>query len=105
MSIESILIVLFYSVKPYLWLMSFLLLFLITCYFIKLSLPLFNQFQTVLISVSMGLLVALSAPYITLSKLQYVSTFADWGALFGILVVATFYCWLSLILLFKGQHR
>ena len=104
MSIESIFIVLFYSAKPYLWLIILLLLFPVACYFIKLSLPIFNQFQTVLISASMGILVALSAPYITLSKLQYVSTLADWGALLGILVAATLYCWFSLTLLFKSRH-
>ena len=104
MSIESILLVLFYSAKPYLWQIALIVLVPVVCYLIKLSTPLFNQFQTLLISVGIGIIVALAAPYITLSKLQYVTTLADWGALIGIMLAAAFYCWFTLTLLFKGRH-
>lgn len=104
MSIESILIVMFYSAKPYLWLIILLLLFPVVCYSIKLTRPLFNQPQSLLISVSVGILAMLSAPYVTLSKLQYINTLADWGTLIGILVGATCYCWVSLLLLYKKRQ-
>ena len=103
MSIESILVVLFYSAKPYPWLIALLLLIPIFSYFIRAPL-LFNRLQIMMISIAVGILVALFAPYITYSKLEYVSTLTDWASLFAILIAATVYCWFTLLLLFKG-HR
>jgi hypothetical protein len=103
MSIESIFIVLLYSAKPYLWLIILLLFIPIISYLIKLP-SLFNHSQTIVLSVAIGILVALAAPYITYSKLQYVSTLADWGALIAIMLGATLYCWFTLTLLFKKRN-
>ena len=103
MSIESILVVLFYSAQPYLWLIALLLLVPIFSYFIKLPL-LFNGSQIKMISIGVGILVALAAPYITYSKLEYVSTLTDWLSLFAVLVGATVYCWFTLRLLFREQN-
>ena len=103
MSIESILVVLFYSAKPYLWLIALLLLIPVCSYLIKLPLS-FNGSQTRMISLVVGILVALAAPYITYSKLEYVTTLTDWASLFAVLIGATIYCWVTLQLLVKGRH-
>jgi len=103
MSIESILVVLFYSAKPYLWLIILLLLIPVISYLIKLPVRLINS-QINMLSLVIGALVALAAPYITYSKLAYVNTLTDWLSLFAVLVGATIYCWFTLRLLFREQN-
>jgi hypothetical protein len=104
MPIESILIVLLYSAKPY-WSMFILLpLILLVSYLITLRSALLNPMQTIAVSVVIGVLTALAAPYLTTSKLAYVTTLADWAALTGIMLVVTCYCWFTLTLLFKGSR-
>lgn len=103
MSIESIFIVMLYSAKPYLWLIILLLLIPVCSYLIKLPL-LFNPLQIRVASVTLAILVTIAAPYITHSKLEYINTLPDWGALIGIMVAATIYIWFTLTLLFKN-HR
>ena len=103
MSIESIFIVLMYSAKPYLWLIILLLLIPVCSYLIKLPIFLNNK-QVLVVSAGIGLIVGLAAPYITYSKLAYVNTLPDWGALIAIMVVATLHCWFTLKLLFKTRY-
>jgi len=103
MSIESILVVLYYSAKPYLWLIILLLLIPIISYLVKLPVRLINS-KINMLSLVIGVLVALAAPSITYSKLAYVSTITDWASLFAVLVGAAIYAWITLKLLFKGSH-
>ncbi len=103
MSIESILIVLLYSAKPYLWLIVLLAAIPLISYMVRLNSPLLNQFQKIIVSFGIAILVALAAPYITMSKLQYVTTLADWGVLIAIMLAAMLYCWFILTLLFAGK--
>ena len=100
MSIESILVVILYSAKPYLWLIILLVLIPIICYLIKIG-PLLSASQTKLTSIVVGIIIALLAPYIMVSKLEYVTTVIDWVTLIGVLIGASIYCWISLTLLFK----
>ena len=81
MSIESILIVLWYSAKPYLGLMTLLMFILLGSYLMKLKKPSFNNKKRLIASCLVGILVGLLAPAITLSKLAYVTTYTDWAAL------------------------
>lgn len=103
MSIESILVVLMYSAKPYLWLIALVVIIPIICYFIQLEAPLLSGLKAVLVSAVVGVVIALAAPYITHSKLEYVTTLTDWASLIGILVGASIYCWISLMLLFDER--
>jgi len=103
MSIESILIVLWYSAKPYLGLMTLLMFILLGSYLMKLKKPSFNNKKRLIASCLVGILVGLLAPAITLSKLAYVTTYTDWAALISVMLGVTLYCWLTLTLLFKGR--
>jgi hypothetical protein len=101
MSIESILIVMLYSIKPYLYLIIFLALLPLGCYLVVLNSPLLTPKQTWAVSGLLGILIGLAAPYLTLSKLEYVTTYTDWATLIGIMLGAAIYCWIILTLLFK----
>ncbi len=103
MSIESIIIVLFYSAKPYWWLILILIAIPVISYFISLDIPFLREPILKITSIAIGITTGLLAPYITQSKLQYVATTTDWASLIGIMLGATIYSWITLKLLTREQ--
>ncbi|TCS43279.1 oxidoreductase [Reinekea marinisedimentorum] len=99
MGILDILTVLFYSAMPYWWLFVLALMVLVISYFIGKSSLTMSRGLMAGISLIVGVLVGLAAPYITLSKLTYVATATDWIALIGIMVAVAIFCWINLALI------
>lgn len=99
MGILDILTVVFYSAMPYWWLFVLAIVVLIASFFIGKSALTMSRSTMTVISIIVGVLVGLAAPYITLSKLSYVATITDWAALIGIMVAVAIYCWINLAMI------
>ena len=103
MSIEQILVVMLYTLKPYLWLIVLALVLLAATWLSGRGRA--GRHSTLLLPVSLiaGVITALAAPALTGSKLAYVATPADWVALIGIGFGAALYCWLLLAPLWRSH--
>ncbi|SHO55080.1 hypothetical protein [Vibrio quintilis] len=103
MPVESILIVLFYSVKPYLWVLAlFLMLPVCEFLFIPPDYRLMGNGMHLLVSLAVGILTGLAVPSLMMSQLSYVVTIADWAALVLIMLGISVYVWLILRPLNRG---
>ncbi|MDP4530409.1 oxidoreductase [Alkalimonas delamerensis] len=93
MSLDGILMILWYAAKPWLWLIVLLILVLVA------SLWLGRQRQGKahtllwLIAIGAGLAGMIVAPWFTHSKLSYVATWPDRLVLLVIGIGITLYCW------------
>ena len=103
MSIEQILVVMLYTLKPYLWLVGLALILLAAAWFIGRGRS--GRHSALLLPVSLvtGVIAALATPTLTESRLAYVATVTDWAALIGIGVGAALYCWLLLAPLWRSH--
>ena len=99
MGILDILTVLFYTAKPYWWLILLALVILVISFYLGKSAFTLKPGVVIALSIVAGVLVGLAAPYITLSKLSFVATAADWAALVGIMVAVAIYCWINLAMI------
>jgi hypothetical protein len=105
MSIESILIVLLYSLKPYTWLLILLVLLPILSFLlIKPKTRLLHRPLHLVISAIIGIIAGLAAPYIMMSKLSYVATTTDRVTLIAIMIGCGVYVWLLLKPLNRIRH-
>lgn len=101
MSIEQILIVMLYTLKPYVGLIVLVLALLIVSWLFGRTRQGKRSSLLLPVSALIGLASALAAPTLTNSKLSYVTTTTDWIALIGIGLGATLYAWLLLAPIWK----
>jgi 4-hydroxybenzoate polyprenyltransferase len=101
MGILDILIVLFYTLKPYWWLIVLALMVLVVSFYLGKKAFTMNPVVMVTLSVFIGVVVGLAAPCITHSQLSYVTTMTDWVALVGIMVVVAIYCWINMAMIVR----
>ncbi len=96
MSIEQILVVMLYTLKPYVVWIVLAVGVLVAAQLVGLKRPGKPCRLVLPASLVIGVVVALLAPALTLSKLAYVTTVTDWIALVGIGVAAAIYAYLVL---------
>lgn len=101
MSIEQILVVMLYTLKPYLVLIIMALVLLAASWMLGRGRQGSRSPLLLPVSLVAGTGAALAAPVLTGSKLAYVATTADWVALVGIGIAAALYCWLLLAPLWR----
>lgn len=96
MTLQAILVVMLYSIKPYLWLLILLVLALMLSWGLGWKRRGTVSAGLIPLSLACGILAALLAPAITGSRLAYVATAADWVALVGVGIGAAIYAYLLL---------
>lgn len=96
MSIEQILVVMLYTLKPYVAWIILAVVVLAGAQLIGLKRPGKTCPRVLPLSLVIGVIVALLAPTLTGSKLAYVATVTDWIALVGIGVATAIYTYLVL---------
>ena len=96
MSIQQILVVMLYTLKPYLWLLGLVILFLLVSFVLGRKKRGPQSAMIWPVSGALGLAAALAAPMLTGSQLAYVVTTTDWLALMAVGVGATLYAYLLL---------
>ncbi len=107
MTLQAILVVMLYSVQPYLWLLVLLLLALGLTWGLGWSRRWTRNGAVgrllLLLALAIGLVAALLAPALTGSRLAYVATAADWVALIGVGIGAALYGYLLLFPLLRQR--
>ncbi|MBV0933337.1 hypothetical protein [Marinobacterium weihaiense] len=103
MSIEQILVVMFYTLKPYLMLIIMALILLAAAWMIGRGRR--GERSSLLLPLSLiaGIAAALAAPVLTGSQLAYVVTTTDWTALAGIGIGVALYVWLLLAPVWRSR--
>ncbi|WED21230.1 hypothetical protein L3Q72_11340 [Vibrio sp. JC009] len=101
MSVESTIIIILYSLKPYWWAVAAFILLPILCYVFRPTTFYIPGNISVVIGFVVGIIAAFATPYLTYSGFAYVDAIVDWVAIGGVILGATFYIWLNLQLLSK----
>lgn len=94
MSLEQILVVMLYTLKPYVLWLGLALAALVAARLVGLGRRGPRHRAVLPLSLLAGLVAALLAPTLTGSRLAYVATPADWVALIGIGLAAALYVFL-----------
>lgn len=94
MSIDGILMILWYAAKPWLWLIALLLLALVFSLWFGRHREGKSSPWLWLLSAIAGILAIALAPSLTNSQLSYVTTWPDRLVLLTIGIAAAGYCWL-----------